>query len=93
MQCASSMARQATRPASISTTRPLLKRSGATYSSLRRPSRASRKTWRWTSAASALVMAPAGMPRAVSAPTWSCISAISGETTTVRPSNKSAGSW
>ena len=32
-------------------------------------------------------------PRAPSASTWSCMSATSGETTTVRSSRSSAGSW
>jgi len=33
------------------------------------------------------------MPHSRSASTWSFISAISGETTSVRPGSSSAGSW
>ena len=39
------------------------------------------------------LMTVAAMPRASSCSTWSFISAISGETTTVTPGNSIAGSW
>jgi hypothetical protein len=70
------------------------KRSGATYSNLSSPASARRSVselaapscWAFTSA----TVSP--RPRAASASTWSCISATSGETTTVRSSRSSAGS-
>jgi hypothetical protein len=39
------------------------------------------------------LMTVAAMPRAASASTWSFISAMSGETTTVTPGKSTAGSW
>ena len=44
-------------------------------------------------ASSVLLRNKAGTPAARSCSTWSFIKAISGETTTVRPSNRSAGIW
>ena len=67
---------------------PARRRAGG-YSPLCRP----RRRFRDSSAASEEFRNVAGMPPACSASTWSFISAISGETTTVRPSRASAGSW
>ena len=39
------------------------------------------------------LMKVAGMPRAVSCSTWSFISAMRGETTSVTPGSSTAGSW
>jgi hypothetical protein len=42
---------------------------------------------------SVLFTKAAGSPRAVSASTWSFMSEMSGETTTVSPGSMSAGTW
>jgi hypothetical protein len=48
---------------------------------------------RFSAASSVPARYVAAIPRASSAATWSCISAISGETTSVVPGSRQAGSW
>ena len=87
-QCASSIANRLSRPrscseSSIARKRGVRMRSGAAYSSTRRPAQqlaldAPRLVGRRASSSGT----PACTPSSSSAPTWSCISAISGLTTT-----------
>ena len=69
------------------------RRSGATYSILYSPMPARWKVFSYSSGDSIELMHAAGMPMAVSAVTWSFISEMSGDTTSVSPFSISAGSW
>jgi hypothetical protein len=60
-------------------------RSGAAYSSTSRPDSSSRSMSRASSPSSVELRNAAWTPLSSSAPTWSCISAISGLTTSVTP--------
>src|SRR6185312_353518 len=93
-QCASSIANSASGVASSrSRQRSVSRRSGATYRRSSSPARA----WRSTFCACAQVIlelsAAARTPASSSAATWSCIKAMSGETTTPTPLRSSAGIW
>ena len=94
MQCASSIASRDTPTSrSRSATDPTSNRSGATYSSFtsRRITRIMRSAT--SPLVSVLLTKVAGMPRVVSASTWSFMSEMSGLTTTVRPGSTIAGTW
>ena len=67
--------------------------SGETYSSFRLPSASCRFTARSSSGERLLFRYAAAMPLACNACTWSFISAIRGEITSVRPSSANAGTW
>ena len=67
--------------------------SGATYASFSSPRSRAASTSHCCSQVCELFIIAAGMLRAASASTWSFISAISGETTSVMPSSSIAGSW
>jgi len=66
---------------------------GAQYSRARLPDRVVSRIARRSAGESRLFRYAAGIARRRSAATWSCISEIKGETTSVRPRAKSAGSW
>ena len=68
-------------------------RSGAMYRILTSPWRTSPCTPSTSRTGSVLLMNRAAMPLAFSPSTWSFISAMSGEITSVTPSIASAGSW
>jgi len=72
-------------------------RSGAAYSSTSSPASRLRSMRRASSPSSVLLRKAAGTPASSSAPTWSCISAISGLTTSVTPRparwRAMAGTW
>ena len=68
-------------------------RSGATYSSFRSPRTARAIRSEICADDSVLLTKAAVMPRATSASTWSFISEMSGDTTTVSPGSSSAGTW
>ena len=70
---------------------PEASRSGAMYSTFIRPSAMAANTASVSASVLPLVSAPASTPASRSARTWSRISAISGEMTTVTPSRISAG--
>ena len=72
---------------------PKSKRSGATYSSLMSPRMARASRSEICDDVSVLLTNVAGSPRAVSASTWSFISEMSGEMTTVSLGSISAGTW
>ena len=69
------------------------RRSGATNRSRVRPFSRSASRRLASASSSDELSAVAATPAACSWSTWSFISAMSGETTTVRPSRTSAGSW
>ena len=68
-------------------------RSGAAYRTLSLPASAARCTRPIPSKSIVLLMKAAGTPLPRSASTWSFISAMSGDTTSVSPSIAIAGSW
>ena len=68
-------------------------RSGAMYRIFTSPRRTSACTRSTSRTGSVLLMNRAATPFAFSPSTWSFISAISGEITSVTPSIASAGSW
>ena len=75
-------------------TRPAAKRSGATESSLCSPRTARATAERFSSAPRCALTSATEPGAARSSPSaWSCMSETSGETTTVRSSRISAGSW
>ena len=101
-QCASSMAKRLKSPRSCSEVswarkRGVVMRSGAAYSSARRPLIISRSTCAASSLLWLELRKAACTPASSSAPTWSCISAMSGLTTTVTPWRRwwrrMAGTW
>ncbi len=69
------------------------KRSGATYSSCNRPCRSLVITARCSSGDWLELRKSAAIPSSRSAVTWSCISAIRGDTTRPVPSLSMAGIW
>ena len=86
MQCASSIAKKAGgAPRSIARNPAVTRRSGATYRTLRRPAIHAAVTRPASSAPSVLLRHAAGIPHCVSAVTWSCMSEMSGDTTTAHP--------
>jgi hypothetical protein len=94
MQCASSTANSAIGVRRRSArNRSFVKRSGATYSSRSSPDAIRAPTAVASSRARLESSRADGIPRAASASIWSFISAIRGDTTTVSPSSRSAGSW
>jgi len=68
-------------------------RSGATYSSRRAPARAASSASRASSSDRPECSAAAGIPARRSPASWSVISAMSGDTTTVSPRRTAAGAW
>ena len=72
-------------------------RSGAAYSSVSRPASSDCSMRRASSPSSVEFRKAAATPSSSSAPTWSCISAISGLTTSVTPCparwRTMAGTW
>ena len=101
-QCASSMANRLSSwrscsESSIARKRGVRMRSGAAYSSTSRPERSSRSMAEASWLSSVLFRKLACTPSSSSALTWSCISAISGDTTTVTPRparwRAMAGTW
>ena len=94
MQWASSTATTGMVSAAASARKPgLASRSGAMYSSLYAPPRAFAMTSAISAVSSELFRQAAGTPACSSAATWSFISEISGEMTSVTPGRSSAGSW
>ena len=69
------------------------RRSGAAYRSLRPPDLACSCTLAISAEDRVLLMKEASIPLALRESTWSFISAMSGETTRVRPLKHRAGSW
>ena len=70
----------------------MARRSGATYSAFNSPVLNLACTLDLSADVKVLLTKPAGTPVASRASTWSFISAMSGETTSVSPSKQSAGS-
>ena len=94
MQCASSMAIRLTDTESRNDTNPgTVRRSGATYRILIRPMSAAVWILPISDDGRLLFTNAAGMPFARRASTWSFMSAMSGETTSVSPSRHRAGNW
>ena len=73
--------------------RSVMRRSGARYSSLVWPVVTRRQTSTFCSRSWPELMASAPTPARRSACTWSCMSAIRGDTTIVRPLISKAGTW
>ncbi len=77
--------------------RGVVRRSGAAYSSTSRPLIISRSIFCVSSSVSVELRKAACTPASSSAPTWSCISAISGLTTMATPCSRRwrtiAGTW
>jgi hypothetical protein len=89
-QCASSMANRLSSPRScrrveLARKRGVVSRSGAAYSSVMSPRSRRFSTALASSKLRVELRKAASTPASCSAPTWSCISAISGDTTTVTP--------
>ncbi|MOA13388.1 hypothetical protein D3C78_1334370 [compost metagenome] len=93
-QWASSMANnEISRSRRKSSMRGCTRRSGARYSIFTSPRRRRPARSRCCSGVSVEFSAAAGTPSSSSVATWSSISAISGETTTVKPGRSSPGTW
>ncbi len=93
-QCASSTAsRRTPAPCNASINPSIRSRSGETKSRRKLPWRMPRQVSRALDSDTDELRVPAETPKASICFTWSCISAIRGETTTVSDSSTRAGSW
>ena len=79
--------------ASSSRQRGVVRRSGATYSRSSSPARSAFSTPRAVAASCVELRNAARTPASCIAATWSCISAISGDTITPVPLRMSEGTW
>src|SRR3989441_2583 len=94
MQCASSTTSRAIRARPRAARNgALASRSGATYTRRSRPAARSVSTAARSGPPRPECTAAAARPRDLRPSTWSFMSAMSGDTTTVVPSSRSAGSW